>query len=240
MRLDKYLATAFSLRSRTYAENLLKRGAVKVNGVTETRPSFEIDENNPPSVEIVSDEDFASLGAYKLKKAFDEFGLSVEGADCADIGCSNGGFTDLLLRKGARSVLAVDVGECALDGRLLDSGKVEFLRANARELPTLPRKDFVCADVSFISVTLILDSLRKLIADDGKVVVLVKPQFELGRAALDKRGIVKNAKLSRSALENVGKVATEKGFDVVGATEIPRLFDNKNTEYLLLLSPRVG
>lgn len=238
MRLDKYLASAFNLRSRTYAENLLKRGAVTVNGITETRPACEIDENNPPTVEIVSDEDFASLGAYKLQKAFDEFGLSVEGADCADIGCSNGGFTDLLLRRGARSVLAVDVGECALDARLLDGGRVEFLRANARELPPLPKKDFVCADVSFISVTLILHSLRGLLSDAGKAVVLVKPQFELGRAALDKRGIVKSEKLSLTALDAVKKAASEKGFEVAGATEIPRLFDNKNTEYLLLLTPR--
>lgn len=236
MRLDKYLASAFSLRSRTYAENLLKRGAVTVDGRVETRPAFEIDENNPPAITILSDEDFASLGAYKLRKAFDEFPLSVEGADCADIGCSNGGFTDLMLREGARSVLAVDVGECVLDGRLLDSGKVTFLRANARELPPLPEKDFVTVDVSFISVTLVLDSVFRLLKSGGKAVVLVKPQFELGRNALDKRGIVKNERLSASALALVKTVAADKGFAVLGETEIPRLFEGKNVEYLLLLS----
>lgn len=236
MRLDKYLLAAFSLRSRTYAENLLKRGAVTVNGTVETRPSCEIDENNPPEIRILSDEDFASLGAYKLKKAFDDFALSVEGADCADIGCSNGGFTDLLLRKGARSVLAVDVGECALDERLLGSGKVSFLRANARELPPLPEKDFVTVDVSFISVTLVLDSVFRLLKEGGKAVVLVKPQFELGRNALDKRGIVKNERLSLAAATLVKTVAAEKGFDILGETEIPRLFEGKNREYLLLLA----
>ena len=237
MRLDKYLLAAFSLRSRTYAENLIKRGAVTVNGTVETRPSCEIDENNPPEIRILSDEDFASLGAYKLKKAFDDFALSVEGADCADIGCSNGGFTDLLLRKGAASVLAVDVGECALDERLLGSGKVSFLRANARDLPPIPEKDFVCADVSFISVTLILDSVRRILRENGKAVLLVKPQFELGRAALDKRGIVKNERLSRSALDLVSAAAVRSGFAVTGSTEIPRLFEDKNVEYLLLLTP---
>ena len=203
MRLDKYLLAAFSLRSRTYAENLLKRGAVTVNGTVETRPSCEIDENNPPEIRILSDEDFASLGAYKLKKAFDDFALSVEGADCADIGCSNGGFTDLLLRKGAASVLAVDVGECALDKRILD----------------------------------ILDSVRRILRENGKAVLLVKPQFELGRAALDKRGIVKNERLSRSALDLVSAAAVRSGFAVTGSTEIPRLFEDKNVEYLLLLTP---
>ena len=102
MRLDKYLVAAFSLRSRTYAENLIKRGAVKVGDCVEKRPAFDVDECDPPEIEILSDEDFASLGAYKLQKAFDDFSLDVCGADCADIGCSNGGFTDLLLRKGAR------------------------------------------------------------------------------------------------------------------------------------------
>ena len=168
MRLDKYLVTAFSLRSRTYAENLLKRGAVTVNGTVETRPSCEIDENNK---------------------------------------------------------------------RILDSGKVEFLRANARDLPPIPEKDFVCADVSFISVTLILDSVRRILRENGKAVLLVKPQFELGRAALDKRGIVKNERLSRSALDLVSAAAVRSGFAVTGSTEIPRLFEDKNVEYLLLMTP---
>lgn len=237
MRLDKYLVAAFSLRSRTYAENLIKRGAVKVGDCVEKRPAFDVDECDPPEIEILSDEDFASLGAYKLQKAFDDFSLDVCGADCADIGCSNGGFTDLLLRKGARSVLAVDVGECALDKRILDSGKVEFLRANARDLPPIPEKDFVCADVSFISVTLILDSVRRILRENGKAVLLVKPQFELGRAVLDKRGIVKNERLSRSALDLVSAAAVRSGFAVTGSTEIPRLFEDKNVEYLLLLTP---
>ena len=185
---------------------------------------------------MIRDEDYASLGAYKLERALDGFSLSVEGLDAADIGCSNGGFTDLLLRRGARSVLAVDVGECALPERLLGDHRVTFLRANARDLGGVAPVGFLTADLSFISLTLVLPSLRSVIAPGGKAVVLVKPQFELGKSALDKRGVVKTEKLALSALHAVKDAAMRAGFLVLGSLPSPRRSEKMNREYLLLLA----
>ena len=236
MRLDKFLLLKFGLRSRTYAENLILSGRVTVAGKTELRPAFDIDEDHPAEVEVIRDEDYASLGAYKLERALDGFSLSVEGLDAADIGCSNGGFTDLLLRRGARSVLAVDVGECALPERLLGDRRVTFLRANARDLGGVAPVGFLTADLSFISLTLVLPSLRSVIAPGGKAVVLVKPQFELGKSALDKRGVVKTEKLALSALHAVKDAAMRAGFLVLGSLPSPRRSEKMNREYLLLLA----
>ena len=135
MRLDKYILDKFDLRSRTYAENLIKTGGVLVNGAKITKTAYDVTDEH---VEIVDSNDYASQGAYKLEEAFRVFDINVKGKICADIGCSNGGFTDCLLRRGAERVIAVDVAECALPKHLLDGGKVEFIRANARDLP----KDF--------------------------------------------------------------------------------------------------
>ncbi|MBO4381089.1 MAG: methyltransferase domain-containing protein, partial [Clostridia bacterium] len=202
MRLDKYLQTKFNLKSRTYAENLVLTNQVLVDGKVVSKPSFDVDEN--ANVEILNDESFASQGAYKLDEAFKLFNFDVKGKQCLDIGCSNGGFCDVLLRHDAGKILAIDVAECALDEKLLKSGKVEFLRANARELPLENNTfDFVCSDVSFISLTYILAEIYRVLKKDGECVVLVKPQFELEKSALDKNGIVKNEKLRKRALDNV-------------------------------------
>ncbi len=233
MRLDKYIQDKFNLKSRTYAENLIKTGNVFVDGKAVTKSGEDVDDDNV--VEVLDNQNFASQGAYKLEKAFEEWNLDVTGKYCADIGCSNGGFTDCLLRRGADEVLAVDVGECALDQKLLDSGKVKFLRANARELPPLEQVDFLCSDLSFISLKYVLGSMFSLLKNGGEAVVLVKPQFELDKSALNKNGIVKSEKLRKNALENVKNYAVSAGFQVVSETISPVRYDNKNIEYLLLL-----
>lgn len=237
MRLDKYLQQKFNLKSRTYAENLIKTGKVIVNGKIASKSSYDIGDLD--SVEIAEDENYASQGAYKLERAFEVFGIDVQDKFCADIGCSNGGFTDCLLRHGARKVLAVDVAECALPDSLLQSGRVEFLRANARELTDCPfRVDFVCSDLSFISLRLVLSSINSIMNERAFAVVLVKPQFELDRSALNKNGIVIDEKLRKRAVENVKSYAVQSGFDVLGETQSPIRYANKNVEYLLLLQKR--
>jgi len=234
MRLDKFLQQKFNLKSRTYAENLILTNCVSVDGVVVKKPSFDVDEGN--LVEILNDEGFASQGAYKLEEAFLKFGLSVEGKDCIDLGCSNGGFSDVLLRRGAGSILAVDVAECALPKTLLDSGKIEFLRANARELPLNEKSfDFACSDLSFISLTYVLAEIFRVLKTGGEAVVLVKPQFELEKSALDKNGIVKTEKLRNRALENVKSFAIGVGFEIKGVELSPIRYESKNVEYLLWL-----
>lgn len=234
MRIDKYIQDKFNLKSRTYAENLIKTGSVLLRGKVVTKSSLDVSEND--DIEIVNDENYASQGAYKLEKAFDDFSLDVNGKNCADIGCSNGGFTDCLLRHGAKHVLAVDVADCALDSKLLESGKVDFLKANARELPkNLEKVDFLCSDVSFISLKYVLQSMFDLLKNGGEAVVLVKPQFELDKSALTKSGIVTDEKLRKRAVESVKSYAISVGFEILDLSISPIRYENKNVEYLLYL-----
>ena len=234
MRLDKFVLEHFNLRSRTYAENLVKTGSVLVNGKAVAKPSVEVSDSD--KVEILQDNDYASQGAYKLEEAFSAFSLDVTDKICADIGCSNGGFTDCLLRHGADKVLAVDVADCALHQNLLDSGRVTFIKANARELPTdFPKVDFVCSDVSFISLSLILPEIYRILTNNGEAAVLVKPQFELDKSALNKNGIVKTEKLRLRALDSVKSYAISIGFEIVNTATAPIRYQNKNIEYLLHL-----
>lgn len=234
MRIDKYIQDKFNLKSRTYAENLIKTGSVLLRGKVVTKSSLDVGEND--DIEIVNDENYASQGAYKLEKAFDDFSLDVNGKNCADIGCSNGGFTDCLLRHGAKHVLAVDVADCALDSKLLESGKVDFLKANARELPKILEKvDFLCSDVSFISLKYVLQSMFDLLKNGGEAVVLVKPQFELDKSALTKSGIVTDEKLRKRAVESVKSYAISVGFKILDLSISPIRYENKNVEYLLHL-----
>lgn len=234
MRIDKYIQDKFNLKSRTYAENLIKTGSVLLRGKVVTKSSLDVGEND--DIEIADDENYASQGAYKLEKAFDDFSLDVNGKNCADIGCSNGGFTDCLLRHGAKHVLAVDVADCALDSKLLESGKVDFLKANARELPKILEKvDFLCSDVSFISLKYVLQSMFDLLKNGGEAVVLVKPQFELDKSALTKSGIVTDEKLRKRAVESVKSYAISVGFEILDLSISPIRYENKNVEYLLYL-----
>ena len=234
MRIDKYIQDKFNLKSRTYAENLIKTGSVLLRGKVVTKSSLDVGEND--DIEIVNDENYASQGAYKLEKAFDDFSLDVNSKNCADIGCSNGGFTDCLLRHGAKHVLAVDVADCALDAKLLESGKVDFLKANARELPkNLEKVDFLCSDVSFISLKYVLPSMFDLLKNGGEAVVLVKPQFELDKSALTKSGIVTDEKLRKRAVESVKSYAISVGFEILDLSISPIRYENKNVEYLLYL-----
>ncbi|MDE6060168.1 MAG: TlyA family RNA methyltransferase [Clostridia bacterium] len=232
MRLDKYILSAFNLRSRTYAENLILTGSVYVDGAPVLKPSYNISDEK---VEIV-DDDYASQGAYKLEEAFTKFGLNVSDKLCADIGCSNGGFTDCLLRHGASNVVAVDVAECALPNAMLDSGKVTFIKANARELPSdFPSVQFVCSDVSFISLCYVLPEIYRILSAGGEAVVLVKPQFELEKSALSKSGIVASEKLRTRAVDRVCACAKSLNFEVLNLTTAPIRYQNKNIEYLLHL-----
>lgn len=234
MRIDKYIQDKFNLKSRTYAENLIKTGSVLLRGKVVTKSSLDVGEND--DIEIVNDENYASQGAYKLEKAFDDFSLDINSKNCADIGCSNGGFTDCLLRHGAKHVLAVDVADCALDAKLLESGKVDFLKANARELPkNLEKVDFLYSDVSFISLKYVLQSMFDLLKNGGEAVVLVKPQFELDKSALTKSGIVTDEKLRKRAVESVKSYAISVGFEILDLSISPIRYENKNVEYLLYL-----
>lgn len=234
MRLDLFILQKFNLKSRSFAENLIKKGKVNVNNVTLKKPSYDVSDDD--DVEVFQNDEFESLGGDKLQKAITEFNIDVENLECVDIGASNGGFTDCMLKHGAKVVYAVDVGQTQLNENLLKNKKVvvkDFL--NARDITVSDvngKKDFLTIDVSFISLKLVLPACFNLLKDDGQAVVLVKPQFEVGKK-LGKSGIVVNPVDRMKVVNDILNFARELGFSAEGITTVPDNFKNKNVEYLL-------
>jgi 23S rRNA (cytidine1920-2'-O)/16S rRNA (cytidine1409-2'-O)-methyltransferase len=231
VRIDKYLVENNLTPSRTYAENLVLKGKVAVDGRVITKPSFDVKEGM--SVKIVEDEGYASQGAFKLLEAIKSFNLDLSGKDTADIGCSNGGFTDVLLRNNVRTVVAIDVAECDLPERILNDKRVHFIQQNARDLTLDKLVEFVCSDVSFISLKHVLPTIHRILTKDGEAVVLIKPQFELDKSKLSKKGIVLAEKDRQHAIDLVKTYALQCGFSILGITTSPIFYENKNIEYLL-------
>ncbi len=234
MRLDKYLSEKFSF-TRTKAKLLIERGRVKVNGETVIKPAFDVTRSD--ALELEKLPEYASFGGEKLAKALDEFHFDVSSYVCADIGASNGGFTSCLVMRGAKKVFAVDVGECALPPVLKDDERVVVMdRTNARYLT--PQKlgeecDFVCIDVSFISLELILPAACDILRKGGHIIALIKPQFEAGKKALSKRGIVMRAPDRQKAADKIRAAGKALGLEEEGFTTAP-VHENKNIEYLIL------
>lgn len=240
MRLDVYLFTMQYARSRTHALNLIKRGQVTVNGVIAAKGSTEVTDSD--AITVNYDEDFASLGGIKLKRAIDYFKLDVGGKIAIDIGASNGGFTDVLLKEGAKRVYAVDVSECALPAELATDERVVIKdKINARYITFEDigvKADLITVDVSFISLKLIIPALTQFFTENTYLIALIKPQFEVGKSALSKKGIVISKKDEQKALKDVCDFCVALGLHVYGLTAAPHPFKDKNQEYLLLLSLR--
>lgn len=236
MRLDAYLFDNGMAKSRTYSSQIIKEGLVFINGKQSLKPSFEVSDND--DICIKDHDEYASAGSKKLLKAFDDFKLNVKDLICADIGASNGGFTDVLLKNGAKKVYAVDVADCALPLQIKKDNRVIVKdNINARFLTENDfgeKVDFVCVDVSFISLKLILPSVFGILKDGGACVALVKPQFELNKKALTKSGIVKNDLLRKNALNSVISYLSASGFTLKSTTQAP-VVEGKNIEYLIYI-----
>lgn len=237
-RADILLSALGYAKSRTHAASLIKSGLVSVNGKTVSKPSESIDEN---STITISDGGcpYVSRGGLKLKAALDGFSVNVSGLVALDIGASTGGFTDCLLREGAKKVFAVDVGTGQLDSSLLSDSRVKsYEKINARNLEsdffgTL--MDIIVMDVSFISQTLIYPTVSRLISPTGVFISLIKPQFELGRQALNRHGIVRDAEKRFPALrEALAESALLSGLELCGTIKSPVTGGDGNTEYLAL------
>jgi len=214
------------------------RGEVYLNGVKILKPSLSVNEESDCNIEIISENNFVSLGGYKLYKALKDFGFSVKGLVCADIGASTGGFTDCLLQNGAEKVYAVDLNDELLSDKLKCNPKVVELTKNAK---FLKKEDFddeidlIVADLSFISEKMVLPVFRNLIKETGKMIILIKPQFEMGEKRKFKNGIVSDEKVRKSVVNDVVLFAESIGLKPLSITEAP-IKERKNIEYLLLLS----
>jgi 23S rRNA (cytidine1920-2'-O)/16S rRNA (cytidine1409-2'-O)-methyltransferase len=223
--------------SRERAQALILAGKVRVDGETVRRPDRAVNEDAPVAVE--SEPAYASRGALKLAPALDRFGVEPAGRICADIGASTGGFTDVLLRRGALKVYALDVGRGLLHWRLRQDSRVVVIeRVNARDLQSFPEPpSLVVVDVSFISLEKILPALLRA-APAAEVVALFKPQFEVGRSEVGKGGIVRSPSAVEAALARFREWCAANGYQVVREAASEVTGAEGNQEIFVHLWPR--
>lgn len=234
-RLDVILAERGLAPSRARAQALVITGKVAVDGVVVTKAGTAVAED--AVVEVTEpDHPYVSRGALKLAAALDAFEVSPKGLDCLDVGASTGGFTDLLLERGARRVVALDVGRGQLDWKLRQDSRVVVLEGvNARKLgpDDLPFPvDLATVDVSFISLRLVVPALLPHLAAGGVLVCLVKPQFEAGRDQVGSGGIVRDERVRRLVVDDTVAALVELGLRLVGLVESPIRGQKGNLEEL--------
>ena len=242
-RIDTLLVEKGLAPSRTRAQSMIMAGTVLVNELRVEKPS----ESYSADVHIrIKGYDPASKyvgrGGLKLEKALTEFHIRPSGYVCLDVGSSTGGFTDCLLQHGASRVVAVDAGTNQLDWKLRSDERVDVReKTNARFLRPADfdtKFDLIVMDVSFISVTKILPALVPLMKDDGKMLVLIKPQFEAGREHVGKGGVVRDERVRAEAVERVNSFAESLGLAVEGVIESPILGAEGNKEFLSFYEKR--
>lgn len=235
MRADLYLVENGYVKSRTSAAKFIDNGHVLIDGKPVKKASQDISDDEH-TVTLLESERYVSRGGLKLEGALKAFSLDVSGKRAADIGASTGGFTDCLLQAGAAHVYAIDSGRDQLDPDLMLDERVSCMEGvNARYLTPEDlggAVDLVVMDVSFISQTLILPAVASLLCDGGIYIGLIKPQFEAGRGAVGKGGIVKNPKDRRAAVERVLQSAREFGLCLHGLVTSPIQGGDGNVEYL--------
>lgn len=230
-RIDKVLAHKGLVSSRSQAKSMIENGDVTVNGIVIKKAGEQIDPE--AQIEITSAQ-FVGRGALKLEKALSEFKISVQDKIFADVGASTGGFTEVLLNHGARKVFAIDVGHDQLAQKLrTDPRVINMEGTNIRELNGLPElADGVVMDLSFISITKVLDAVKTLLRPGSDLIVLIKPQFEAGRERLPKDNVIKDAKLQKTILDEVVSFAIQNGWVHQGTIDSPIEGKLGNKEFL--------
>lgn len=240
-RLDAELVRRGLARSREQASELIAAGRVEVRGVLAAKPATGVDANTP--VRLLADDNdpgYASRGGHKLAGALAAFpGITVAGRRCLDAGASTGGFTDVLLRAGASEVVAVDVGYGQLAWELRSDARVTVVdRTNVRSLTPDQiggRAQLTVADLSFISLRLVLPALVECTEPDGDLLPMVKPQFEVGRERLGSGGVVRDPDVRADAVIDVSRAATSLGWATAGVVRSPLPGPAGNVEFFLWL-----
>ncbi len=239
-RLDAELVHRGLARSREQAHALVEEGRVLIGGVVATKSATQVDPTASVVVRANPDgPDYVSRGAHKLVGALDAFGLDVAGRHALDAGASTGGFTDVLLRRGVAAVVAVDVGYGQLAWPIRSDERVTVLeRTNVRDLTAdrLPfRPDLVVGDLSFISLALVLPALAAVATDSADIVLMVKPQFEVGKDLVGAGGVVRDPVLRSDAVRRIAAAALELGLGTAGVVASPLPGPSGNVEYFLHL-----
>jgi 23S rRNA (cytidine1920-2'-O)/16S rRNA (cytidine1409-2'-O)-methyltransferase len=239
-RLDTELVRRGLARSREHAQELVDSGRVRVAGLVATKHATGVDPAASVSVDRGGEPDYVSRGGHKLAGALDALGgPAVQGRRCLDVGASTGGFTDVLIRRGAREVVAVDVGYGQLAWALRTDPRVHVIeRTNARTLSGADiggAVELVVGDLSFISLRLVLPALVTCVEPAGDMVRLVKPQFEAGRDDVGKGGVVRDLALRAEAVTTIADLSAERGWGAVAVTVSPLPGPSGNVEFFLLL-----
>lgn len=240
MRADAALAVRGLASSREKARQLIEAGLATVNGAVIAKPAMKVRDEDVLAVlgEVCP---YVSRGGFKLEKALRAFGVEVSGAVCMDIGASTGGFTDVLLQCGARRVYAIDVGTGQLDAKLASDPRVtvmEHVNARALTFDMFPeRPTLAVMDVSFISIRLILPAALNVLGEAGRMITLVKSQFEAGRQAVGKRGIVSDPEAHRQVLRGIVDFAPTLGWRVAALDFSPIAGGDGNIEFLADIVP---
>ena len=237
-RLDKLLVEKEIIASREKARAYIIGGNITVDGETLTKPSALIPRGASIKIHLPNN-GYVSRGGLKLNGALEDFHIDVSGAHCLDIGASTGGFTDCLLKRNARSVIALDVGKNQIDYRLRKDSRVEVVeKFNARYIDRLETDtifELVTIDVSFISVKNILKPLLKIVDLTSKIVVLIKPQFELEKPYKGFRGVVTDQNIHKDILQDLNNFFFRTGYSVRGYTFSHLKGPKGNIEYFVLL-----
>ena len=241
IRIDKLLVERGLVPSRERAQAMILAGRVLVSEQKVTKSGASFDQ--AVVIRLLGDDmKYVSRGGLKLERALENWGVDLSGAVCADIGASTGGFTDCMLQRGAKSVLAIDTGYGQIDVKLRSDSRVRLLeKTNARylEAAMVPELvEFVAMDVSFISATLVLPAVVEALwsgraSSRRELVLLVKPQFEVGREMVGKGGIVRDADAQQSAVEKVKAAVSELGGGESDVIDSPILGTEGNREFLL-------
>ena len=236
MRLDLLVSEKFGV-SRTRAQNLVKTGGVQVGGVVIDKPAAEV----PPLADVALFDTlkYASLGGLKIENAIEKFKIDLSGKICLDVGAANGGFTDCMLKMGAKEVSALDLNVAFPEDLLRDERVKIYDGANAKNVGTMFQErsfDFVSVDLSFISLCGLFACFYPILKNDGMLLTLFKPQFEVGRKALPKSGVVRDKKAIEKAFSTVVESAEEAGFKMISQCAVPEVFPNKNVERTVLFA----
>lgn len=236
-RLDVMLVEQGFAASREKAKAIIMSGIVYVNGQREDKAGTTFD-SEKAKIEVKGQHlRYVSRGGLKLEKAMNCFGLELQDRVCMDVGASTGGFTDCMLQNGAKKVYAVDVGHGQLDWRLRNDERVVCMeKTNIRYVTSEDIEealDFVSIDVSFISLTKVLGPVRELLAEQGEVVCLIKPQFEAGREKVGKKGVVRDKTVHKEVIRTVMDAAASMGFLLLHLEYSPIKGPEGNIEYLL-------
>lgn len=220
MRLDALLVKRGLALSREHAQELIDDGHVLVNGLTATKSAMRVKTDLPVRLKT-KDRLWVGRGALKLLGALEPFKVDPKDCICADFGSSTGGFTQVLLHRGAKKVYAIDVGRGQLDWKLRTHAQVIVMEeTNVRHLESLPEAmDLIVGDLSFISLKLILPTVAKFLRPGGEAVLLIKPQFEVRRDAVEKGGLVRSKPERSQAIERILQDARNEGFTVLNGAD---------------------